>query len=173
MPFSINIYHVVIFVLCVLALVLAYFLIKLKLTAGHDAEEMFSQWKEHSMVAELERERKLIELEASNMIERWQLETEAEIRKDAVARSQASTIGKVTEHLIPYMPVFPYNPKDARFIGSPIDFVVFDGANDGEVREVVFIEIKTRTSQLSSRQRQIRNAVTSGRVAWREMRVDE
>jgi predicted Holliday junction resolvase-like endonuclease len=37
------------------------------------------------------------------------------------------TFGKVTEHFIPDLPDFAYNPKDARFLGSPVDFIVFDG----------------------------------------------
>lgn len=109
--------------------------------------------------------------EALAKLERWKVEHEAEIRRDAVARSQSVVIGKVSEHLLPYVAEFPFNPRDARFIGSPIDIVVFDGADDGCIEQVVFLEIKTSTSALNARQKQVRQAVESGRVAWREMRV--
>jgi len=66
---------------------------------------------------------------------------------------------------------FPYNPKDARFFGSPVDLIVFDGMDEGCVRDVVFLEIKTGSSALNARQRQIRDAITSGRVRWRELRL--
>lgn len=93
------------------------------------------------------------------------------IRRDAVERSRFVTAGKVTEQIAPWLPDFPYNPKDARFIGSPIDLIVFDGCDEGDVRKVVFFEIKTNASALSKRQRQIRDAIEGGRVEWRELRV--
>ena len=50
-------------------------------------------------------------------------------RHDSIARSRSVVSGKVQEHLAPLFPEFigQFNPKDARFLGSPLDFVVFDG----------------------------------------------
>ncbi|MGB9639346.1 MAG: Holliday junction resolvase-like protein, partial [Anaerolineales bacterium] len=103
-------------------------------------------------------------------LERWKREIEQQVRLDAIQKSQAVTLGKITEHFIPYLPEFTYNPKDARFIGSPIDFIVFDGLTDGEVKKVVFMEIKTGSASLSSRERRIRDAVLRGNVSWEELR---
>ena len=100
------------------------------------------------------------------------LQSNAAIRKDAVARSHAVIVGKVTEQIAPWLPNFPFNPKDARFIGSPIDLIVFDGCDGDDVKRVVFVEIKTKESALNSRQRQIRDAVIAKRVDWLEYRVD-
>jgi predicted Holliday junction resolvase-like endonuclease len=47
-------------------------------------------------------------------------------------------VGKITEHFIPFLPDFKYNPKEARFFGSPIDFIVFDGLDNGEIKNIVF-----------------------------------
>ena len=93
------------------------------------------------------------------------------IRQDAIQKSQAVTRGKITEQLIPYLPDFPFDPKDARFIGSPIDFVVFDGLSDGEVKSVVFVEVKTGKSGLSARERDVRDAIQSRKVDWQELRT--
>src|SRR3990170_4783521 len=79
---------------------------------------------------------------------RWTADREKAIRGDAVLKSQATTLGKVVEHFIPYLPGFRYNPRDTRFLGSPIDLIVFDGLSDGEVKEVVFLEVKTGSSGL-------------------------
>ena len=81
----------------------------------------------------------------------WKIRYTAIIREDAVQRSQAVTAGKVHEQLIPYLPAFPYNPKDVRFLGSPVDLVVFDGLAEGRVRRIVFVEVKTGRSSLTSR----------------------
>jgi len=92
------------------------------------------------------------------------------VRKDAIQRSLAVTAGKVYEQLVPYLPNFPFDPKDVRFLGSPVDFVVFDGLSAGDVTRIVFVEVKTGDAALSSRERRIRDAVQASRVEWYELR---
>jgi predicted Holliday junction resolvase-like endonuclease len=103
----------------------------------------------------------------------WRARHTGAIRLDAIQRSQAVTIGKVSEQLVPFLPDFHFNPKDARFLGSPVDLVVFDGLDEGQVRRVVFIEVKTGTSGLSGRERQVRDAIQARRVEWTELRVPQ
>ena len=76
----------------------------------------------------------------------------------------------MTEHIVPYFPGFAFNPKDVRFLGTPIDFVVFDGLSDGRVEKIVFVEVKTGGSTLSSRERLVREAVAGRKVEWVEFR---
>jgi predicted Holliday junction resolvase-like endonuclease len=71
---------------------------------------------------------------------------------------------------VPYLPAFEFNPKDARFLGRPVDFVVFDGLDEGDLRQIVFVEVKTGGSKLTSRERLIRDAIRDGRVMWKEIR---
>ena len=101
----------------------------------------------------------------------WKARHTNAIRLDAVQRSQAVTVGKVSEQLVPLLPGFAFNPKDVRFLGSPVDLVVFDGLNDGTVRQVVFIEVKTGAAGLSPRERQVRDAILEKRVGWDELRL--
>jgi len=101
----------------------------------------------------------------------WRLKYSAIIRQDAVRRSQAVTSGKVHEQLIPYLPAFPFNPKDIRFLGSPVDLVVFDGLAEGRVRRVVFLEVKTGGAGLTGRERSIRDVIQARDVEWAELRL--
>ena len=101
----------------------------------------------------------------------WKARYTSIIREDAVQRSQAVTAGKVHEQLIPYLPAFPYNPKDVRFLGSPVDLVVFDGLAEGRLRRIVFLEVKTGRSGLSSRERCVRDVIQAREVEWVELRV--
>lgn len=101
----------------------------------------------------------------------WKLRYSAAIRDDAVQRSLAVTAGKVHEQLVPYLPEFGFNPKDARFLGSPVDLVVFDGLAAGEVRRVVFLEVKTGSAPLTTRERQVRAVIEARDVVWEELRV--
>jgi predicted Holliday junction resolvase-like endonuclease len=101
----------------------------------------------------------------------WRLRYSAKIREDAVQRSLAVTSGKVHEQLVPYLPEFGFNPKDARFLGSPVDLVVFDGLAAGEIRRVVFLEVKTGGAPLTARERQVRAVIEAREVAWAELRL--
>lgn len=94
-------------------------------------------------------------------------------RRDAVQRSQAVTLGKVYEHLIPFLPDFRWNPKDARFVGTPVDFLVFDGLSEGELRAIVFVEVKTGSSTMTQRERQVRDAVMKRRVEWQDLNMPD
>lgn len=100
----------------------------------------------------------------------WKARYTRALRRDAVQRSEAVTVGKVSEQLLPYLPGFPFNPKDARFLGAPVDLVVFDGLADGRLRRVVFVEVKTGGAGLSARERLVREAVEGRRVEWMELR---
>jgi predicted Holliday junction resolvase-like endonuclease len=102
----------------------------------------------------------------------WRSRYLKRIRQDSVKQSQAVISGKVYEQLLPYFPDFPFNPKDVRFLGSPVDLVVFEGLDRGALERVVFVEVKTGQATLSLRERQLRDAVRAGRVEWEEIRKD-
>ncbi len=152
------------------AVLVAYKYLTLKGQVAELARQKFEDWRAEELAgirqANLEMARREMRVELEN----WKEASESGIRKDAIQKSQAVTLGKVTEHFIPYLPDFGYNPKDARFLGSPVDFVVFDGLCEGELRKIVFVEIKTGASALSTRERRIRNAILSGKVEWLELR---
>lgn len=96
-------------------------------------------------------------------------------REDAVKRSRAVLGGQVAEQLAPYLPDFPCDPGDARFVGKPIDFVCFSGvsgaASGGEVGEIIFVEVKSGGSGLSRTEKSVREAIVAGRVRWVEYRI--
>lgn len=78
--------------------------------------------------------------------------------------------GRAAELWAPFDEEFPGTPDDAWFLGAPIDYVVFDGLADGDLEEIVFVEVKSGAGKLTRRERQIRDAVLDGRVAWMELR---
>jgi len=104
-------------------------------------------------------------------VQAWKSRYTDAIRQDAIQRSHAVTVGKVHEQLVPYLPDFHFNPKDARFLGTPVDLVVFDGLDEGQLRRVVFVEVKTGGSALSARERQVRETIEARQVEWTELRA--
>ena len=94
----------------------------------------------------------------------------AAARRQSAKLSRASRDGRAYEQLVPYLPEFEqrFDRGDVRFIGAPIDLLVFDGLYDGsgELREIVFVEVKSGRPSLSRPEREVRRAVEEGRVRW-------
>jgi predicted Holliday junction resolvase-like endonuclease len=82
-------------------------------------------------------------------------------------QSKSVRLGLLTENVLPFHADFKYNVKDLVPMFRPIDYVVF--AED----EVVFLEIKVGTSQLSEKQKKIRSLINSGKVRFEEHRINE
>ena len=100
-------------------------------------------------------------------------------QKRSVNTSRAVLKGKMAEQLAPIMPEFQYLPSDAKFLGDPVDYVVFDGYTDfrdgeGEADdiEVVLIDIKSGGARLTKGQQAIARAVQEGRVRFETIRID-
>ncbi len=131
----------IILVAAILGIFLTYYFTKLKF------EREFRQWQETEML-------------------RWEEEKERAI-KEAITQSRAVLGGKFVEQLAPYLPEFKYDPTEARFIGSPIDLIVFPGLASGDPEEIVIMEIKTgKTGQLTPQERKIRQLIEDGMVRW-------
>jgi len=99
-------------------------------------------------------------------------------RKESVQISRNTLRGKVAEQVAPMLPGFDYSPSDARFLGDPIDYIVFsgysnvrDGIDEEDELEVVILDIKSGKARLSKEQRRIAEAVEAGRVRFEVVRV--
>jgi len=136
-------------VVLILAIVASNYIVRLKF------ERKFRGWRDEEIL-------------------KWQTEIE-QARKSAVAQSRAVLGGKFTEQMVPYFPDFRYDPTEVRFIGSPIDLIVFPGLAQGDPEEIVILEIKTgKNAQLTPAQKKIRRLVEEGMVRWDEIhRVSE
>lgn len=76
-------------------------------------------------------------------------------------------LGAKAENLLPFLSQFPYANDEIRGLFNPIDLIVF------REDEVVFVEVKSGQSQLSDKQRKIRDNINSGRVRFETHRLDE
>jgi len=92
--------------------------------------------------------------------------------KRRLEQSRAVLKGQAVEQLAPLLPGFPYSLKDARFMGQPVDYLIYSGlAETGQVRELVFCEIKTGQSRLTPVEVSIKEAVESGRIRFETWRL--
>lgn len=129
--------------------------------------------------AEIERTRivRAYEAQMRTLVERHRDEL-SEVRTSTVNQSRAVLKGKMAEQVAPLLPGFAYWPADARFLGDPVDYVIFDGYSackdnhtDGSDLEVVILDIKRGQASLTREQRRIAEAVANGRVRFEVVRV--
>jgi predicted Holliday junction resolvase-like endonuclease len=139
----------VVVVVAALIIILSHYITRLKF------EKRFREWRDVETL-------------------RWESEME-QARKSAVTQSRAVLGGKFTEQMVPFFPDFKYDPTEVRFIGSPIDMIVFPGLARGDPEEIVILEVKTgKSAQLTSQQRKIKQLILDGMVRWDEIyRVSE
>jgi predicted Holliday junction resolvase-like endonuclease len=115
--------------------------------------------------------RGMVDRRSDTRLKTWQDEAVAERIEISLQRSRAVLRGQMVEHLVPLFDEFTFgHMADARFLGKPVDFIVFDGYSElkagtiDRLREIVFVDVKTGKSRLSSVERSIRNCVEAGRV---------
>ena len=100
-------------------------------------------------------------------------------QKRSVNTSRAVLKGKMAEQFAPILPEFQYLTSDAKFLGDPVDYVVFDGYTDfrdgdgtAEDIEVILLDIKSGGARLSKGQQAIAQAVNEGRIRFETLRID-
>ena len=97
----------------------------------------------------------------------WRTTKIEEIVKSRLKTSRAVLGGQISEQIAPLLPGFPYDPADCRFIGKPIDFLIFKGMAEKNITEVIFLEVKTGSAKaLSTQEKHLRDAIIEGKVKW-------
>ena len=155
---------------------------------------LFEQWKvdaEKRLREEAEKigysifEQKKAELERGFeekyriLFEQWRMKVEKELREDTLAKSRAVLKGKLAEQFAPFFAGFGYDPHDARFIGDPVDYIVFDGYTKVKERredtpiKIVLVEVKTGKAGLTYEQRRILEGVKRGLVDFKIVEIEQ
>ena len=83
--------------------------------------------------------------------------------------SLSTKYGQISEEFFPLEQSYPYNSKDFKFLGNPIDGIQFN--ND----KIILVEFKTNTSKLSTKQRHIRDLINNNQVEFEliEAKINE
>ena len=86
-----------------------------RITMARRVQKGINRWCNEERQALETQLRELAAADARVQIERWKQLHEQEIRLDAIQRSSAVTRGKVTEHIVPYLPGFRSRPQGHSF----------------------------------------------------------
>ena len=103
--------------------------------------------------AEFKRKEKDLILKTQELEKKLDEETVARKKVLSQKKSGEVRLGHIAETLAPFLDQFDFEPEQCCFLGQPIDYVSF--GDD----EITFIEVKSGNSQLSQKQRHIRDLV--------------
>lgn len=105
--------------------------------------------------------------------EQYWLEQLPAHRKEAIMQSRAVLGGQFSEQLAPFLPNFKYTPTECRFVGKPVDLIVFKGMDGKNINEVIFVEVKSGNSKLSPQEKNLKETIEKKKVRWEEYRIPE
>ncbi len=96
---------------------------------------------------------------------------EAELREKAIERGRNKVPVMVKNCLCPEFKKLEYDPYDIKAIMDPVDFIVFDGLNQGkQVQSVTFLA-KPTNAQTHAVIGSIKTAVSKGSYDWKVARI--
>tara|TARA_Y100000389_G_C17376394_1_gene471878 strand:- start:407 stop:1030 length:624 start_codon:yes stop_codon:yes gene_type:complete len=108
-------------------------------------------------------------------------EKSQEIKKQkGRAASAHTTKGQILEKWCPFLEHPDIDPdweaKNWAFMGQPIDYIIFDWRNDKTINmadgKIIMLDVKSGKSQLTTKQRRIRDLIKAGKVEWRTIRLE-
>ncbi|MBP9779051.1 hypothetical protein KBD33_00340 [Candidatus Gracilibacteria bacterium] len=94
------------------------------------------------------------------------------MRKATLKGSRNQILGEVYEKVLPALPNFPYAPKDMVFIGKGCDYIIFDGLTEGQLREIIFLELKSGRAVMTYNEKAIQAIIDKKRVRFSEYRIE-
>lgn len=92
-------------------------------------------------------------------------------RELSIKKSKSVILWEVYEKVLPFLPNFPYAPRDMTFVWKGIDYIVFDGLSEGNLKKIVFLEVKSGSSQLNKNEKMIREKILANKVEYSEYRI--
>lgn len=90
---------------------------------------------------------------------RKELEDKSDYVKNAYKK-----FGRIFEQYAPFTKNFPCKPDKFKFLGQPIDGIIF------EDDKIIFVEIKTNGGYLTPNQERVKKLVQEGKVEFKEVR---
>ncbi len=104
----------------------------------------------------------VLQARKQDLIKKLKLATEI-----AEKTTKAVNIGKNLERALPTVKDFKWVVPDSKFLGDPIDLLVFNGLSNGKVNSLSFVEVKSGNARLNNHQKSIRDAIKDHKVSYK------
>ena len=122
--------------------------------------------------------------ELSHQVAQLQIQLESTAQEAKKQKGRAASAhtskGQILEKWAPFVDHPEIDPdwkaENWNFMGNPIDYIVWDYRDNKDLNleegMVYIMDVKSGKSQLTTKQRRIRDLVKAGRVEWREIRLE-
>jgi predicted Holliday junction resolvase-like endonuclease len=92
----------------------------------------------------------------------------SQITEKTAITTRATNLGNFLELALPTAKDFRWIVPDSKFLGKPIDLLVFNGLSRGKVESLSFVEVKSgKTHRLSDNEKSIRDAIKDHKVSYK------
>ena len=98
-------------------------------------------------------------------------EKEGEIREKAAQRGRAQVPEMIRKSMDTQFAKLRYDPYDIKALLHPVEFVVFDGMNKGELDNITLLSRLSTNSNLQNLQKAVAKAVNEKLYDWKVVRV--
>ena len=98
-------------------------------------------------------------------------EEEGKIRELAIKRGRSKVPKLVKKSMDEQFAATKYDPYDIKAVLHPVEFIVFNGMNKGELDDVVLLSRTSSNKNISRLQKSIANVVKEKRYDWKVARV--
>jgi len=85
----------------------------------------------------------------------------------AAITTEAVNVGKNLEKILPTMSDFKWMVPDCKFLGDPIDLIVFNGLAFNKINSIGFVEVKSGNAKLNKHQKSIKDAIEDKKVSYK------
>ena len=99
-------------------------------------------------------------------------EKEGEIREKAAERGRAQVPDIVRRSMDSQFAKLRYDPYDIKPLLHPVEFVIFNGMNSGELNDIVLLSRGSQNQYLQNLQKSVAKAIEDKLYDWKVARVD-
>ena len=94
------------------------------------------------------------------------------VKKESIKKSRSAILWETAEKVAPFLPNFPYNPKDLTFIWKWVDYIVFDWLSNWNSKQIVFLEVKTWKSKQNKNEKETEKIILQKKVKYELRKMD-
>ena len=98
---------------------------------------------------------------------------ERELKDKAIEKVKSKELPKRLKKIVPSLVDSGFNPQDVKTLFHPVDFVVFDGMSEGEVKRIVFLDHSNIDGNRKVLQQMIGGVIKTQSYHWTTIRISE
>ena len=92
-------------------------------------------------------------------------------RSKSVKKSKSVIMWELYEKILPFLPDFPFKPRDMVFVWKAVDYIIFDWLDEWNLKQIIFLELKSGNSNLNKNEKMVRDTIKSWKINYIEYKV--